>query len=245
MKLAPIPRKSLSDSLYEQLRDAIVEGEIAPGQALPSERLLAEQAGVNRQAVREALARLRQSGMITIVHGGGAYAADLWRSADMGAMHEFMVDRTGAVRQRAMADLSRMRNVIAVDMVELACRRGNDADRQAVADAVERAAALTDRGIDAAFSDALEEVWTCMARASGNLAYRLAQASFRSSTAEVVASLSAQPPPEALSALMDLYRRLAAAVVARDRATAIGLAGKALRVAAGMAQTAGVPGAKG
>ncbi len=245
MKLTPIPRKSLSDSLYDQLRDAIVEGEIPPGQALPAERLLAEQAGVNRQAVREALQRLRQSGLVTIVHGGGAYAADWRRASDLGAMHEFMIDRTGAVRQQAMADLSRMRNVMALDMVDIACRRGSDEDRQAVAAAVEKAAALTGGGIDASFADALEEVWTCLARASGNLAYRLAQAAFRSSTAEVVASLSAQPAPEDLARLMDLYRRLAAAVVARDRETAGQLTGTALRAAGALAQAAGVPGAKG
>ena len=46
MIIAPVPRKSLGDSLYEQLRDAIVDGTIAPGDALPSERELAEQFGL-------------------------------------------------------------------------------------------------------------------------------------------------------------------------------------------------------
>ena len=57
----PIERKSLADSVYEQLRDAIVGGEFPAGSSLPSERQLREQLGVNRGALREALKRLEEA----------------------------------------------------------------------------------------------------------------------------------------------------------------------------------------
>ncbi|MCB1155536.1 FadR family transcriptional regulator, partial [bacterium] len=52
--LEPIGRKSLSDSVYEQILARIVEGGIEPGEALPSERALCEMLQVNRGALREA-----------------------------------------------------------------------------------------------------------------------------------------------------------------------------------------------
>ena len=41
----------------------ILEGKLEAGSALPSERFLAEEFGVNRHAVREALKRLEQAGL--------------------------------------------------------------------------------------------------------------------------------------------------------------------------------------
>ena len=55
MAVQHVEKISVADHLADQLRKAIVHGELLPGQHLPAERLLAEQAGVNRQAVREAL----------------------------------------------------------------------------------------------------------------------------------------------------------------------------------------------
>lgn len=147
MQLTPIPRQSLSDALYRQLLDAIVDGDIAPGQALPAERALAEQAGVNRQAVREALQRLRRTGLIRVVHGGGAYATNWRRDADVAAMPEFVTDGQGRVRAEPSGDLLRMRNALSLDMVVLACRKGTDEQIESIAAAVAHVRALHDTGM--------------------------------------------------------------------------------------------------
>ncbi|UUY06381.1 winged helix-turn-helix domain-containing protein [Svornostia abyssi] len=42
---------------------------MAPGDPLPSERVLAEQFGINRHAVREAIKRLQQAGLVVVSQG--------------------------------------------------------------------------------------------------------------------------------------------------------------------------------
>ncbi|MBS2021563.1 MAG: FadR family transcriptional regulator [Deltaproteobacteria bacterium] len=68
-----------SDRLYrkiaKQLSDLISAGEFAPGQRLPSERELAEQLGVSRPSVREALIALEIEGKVEVRVGSGVFVA--------------------------------------------------------------------------------------------------------------------------------------------------------------------------
>lgn len=57
---------SLQERVYRRLREAIVSGSLAPGQRL-IETSLAEQLGVSRSPVREAIRRLAQDGLVTFV----------------------------------------------------------------------------------------------------------------------------------------------------------------------------------
>ena len=68
----------LSDRIHAQLRDQILAGELAPGAAVPSERRLSEQLGASRHAVREALKRLQEAGLVRISQGGATRVRD-WR----------------------------------------------------------------------------------------------------------------------------------------------------------------------
>jgi GntR family transcriptional repressor for pyruvate dehydrogenase complex len=66
---------SVSGRVYEHLRDAILTGAY---EELPSERRLSEELGASRHAVREALKRLQQSGLVRISQGGATRVRD-WR----------------------------------------------------------------------------------------------------------------------------------------------------------------------
>ncbi|MEV6300266.1 GntR family transcriptional regulator [Actinoplanes sp. NPDC051861] len=57
-----------ADKAYEQLRDAILDGDIAPNRRLVEEELAAR-LEVSRTPVREALLRLAQEGLVTRVRG--------------------------------------------------------------------------------------------------------------------------------------------------------------------------------
>ncbi|KUP94604.1 transcriptional regulator NanR [Tritonibacter horizontis] len=65
-----IVRLKLSDQVFERLREMVASGELAPGDVVPSERVLMERFGVGRPAVREALQAMQSKGLITITHGG-------------------------------------------------------------------------------------------------------------------------------------------------------------------------------
>jgi DNA-binding FadR family transcriptional regulator len=81
MRLAKIEPRSaddgaeakLSAGIYEQLFERIVAGEFAVNARLPSETELSRRFGASRPVVREALARLRDDGIIVSRQGSGSY----------------------------------------------------------------------------------------------------------------------------------------------------------------------------
>jgi DNA-binding GntR family transcriptional regulator len=60
-----LPRTTLSDDAYAALLDAIVTGELAPGERLRDQEL-AERLGISRTPVREALRRLADEGLVEV-----------------------------------------------------------------------------------------------------------------------------------------------------------------------------------
>ena len=74
----PPARTPLSEAIFVRLRDGILGGRPAAGEPLPSERVLAEELGCNRHAVREAVKRLQQAGLVAVSHGGATRVLD-WR----------------------------------------------------------------------------------------------------------------------------------------------------------------------
>ena len=54
----PIKQEKLSDVVYKQIKDAITSGKLKPGEKLPGERSLAEELGISRPPVRDAIKQL-------------------------------------------------------------------------------------------------------------------------------------------------------------------------------------------
>ncbi|MBI1203562.1 MAG: FCD domain-containing protein [Rhodopseudomonas sp.] len=63
----------LSNGIYQRIFEAILAGEFAVNARLPSEIDLAQRFGASRPVVREALARLRDDGIIVSRQGSGSY----------------------------------------------------------------------------------------------------------------------------------------------------------------------------
>ena len=62
------------EQVADQLRELIVTGELAPGERLPTETVLAREFGVSRATVREALRLLAAQGLIRTAKGAAAGA---------------------------------------------------------------------------------------------------------------------------------------------------------------------------
>jgi DNA-binding GntR family transcriptional regulator len=69
-------RPSLRDQVYQELRKAILSGPISPGSVLVQEQL-AEQLGISRTPVRDALDRLANEGLVIRSNGGRVQVAQL------------------------------------------------------------------------------------------------------------------------------------------------------------------------
>jgi DNA-binding FadR family transcriptional regulator len=71
--IQPLQRLSLFEALAAQVEEWILSGQLEAGAKLPSEDSLGRQFGVSRPVVREALARLRERGLIETVSGSGTF----------------------------------------------------------------------------------------------------------------------------------------------------------------------------
>src|SRR5689334_12694705 len=83
MPLQPVNRRSVPDAVFDQIAADVLSGEMAPGEALPSERRLAEALGVSRPAVREALKHLSAAGLVDVRQGDTTTVRDFRRFAGL------------------------------------------------------------------------------------------------------------------------------------------------------------------
>ncbi len=70
------PAKKLYQQVVAAIDEAIASGRYKPGQRLPAERDLAEEFGVSRPTVREAMLALEIRGIVEARHGSGVYVTD-------------------------------------------------------------------------------------------------------------------------------------------------------------------------
>jgi GntR family transcriptional regulator, transcriptional repressor for pyruvate dehydrogenase complex len=161
-------RVTVADTVHDRLRAQILSGEYPPQSLLPPEIELATREGVNRQAVREALQRLRQVGVVDIVHGGGARVLDWRRNGSLSLLTEAMFRSDGELDPRVTESIFRLRLVTLVDATRLAAE--HRADR-----VVERLRSLVDqmRAPDANDAVLRGTFWYVVTAASNNVAYRL------------------------------------------------------------------------
>ncbi|MCF3965517.1 FadR/GntR family transcriptional regulator [Streptomyces fuscigenes] len=85
MPLTSPRRSALSDQVITQLRRQITSGEWPVGSRVPTEPELAEQLGVARNTVREAVRALAHTGLLDIRQGSGTYVVATSELA--GVMH--------------------------------------------------------------------------------------------------------------------------------------------------------------
>lgn len=74
MKFQAIKKTRIYEEVVKQLKDLIANGELKPGDKLPSERELAAEFDVSRVSVRQALTVLETLGLIERKVGGGTFS---------------------------------------------------------------------------------------------------------------------------------------------------------------------------
>jgi len=110
-----IDRRLLRNDVYQRLRDAIVDGSLAPGEQLRDGELAAR-LGVSRTPVREALLRLSEAGLVVAQPGRSTTVSsldlrDVRGARDVvAAMHELAVREALASLTRADLDAMRQAN---------------------------------------------------------------------------------------------------------------------------------------
>lgn len=125
----------LYEQIVEQVEDAILKGQLKPGDQLPPERDLAHRFGVSRTAVREAVKTLREKGLLEAYMGRGTFVTNGTSQAIRQSL-DLMI-RIG--QQEGSTHLAELRQILEPEIAALAAPR---IDQQLLATMREAVAAM-------------------------------------------------------------------------------------------------------
>jgi DNA-binding FadR family transcriptional regulator len=122
----PIRRRKLSEEVAEQLQAMMLNGQLKPGENLPSERTLMSTFGVGRSSVREALFSLQRMGLVVVRNGEPACVTKPSAKALVeefsGAVAHILSDVDGA------RELQQARALYETILVRYAAKHASEAD---------------------------------------------------------------------------------------------------------------------
>jgi GntR family transcriptional repressor for pyruvate dehydrogenase complex len=122
----------LYEQIVQQIETSIREGKLKPGEQLPAERELAQQFGVSRTAVREAVKSLNEKGLVEAYSGRGTFVTS-GKSPSMRHSLEGFV-RSGGANWVHVAEL---REVLEPEMTARAATRIEEQQLVMMREAVE------------------------------------------------------------------------------------------------------------
>jgi len=227
MALKPVHRRSVTDHVFDQVLAEVVDGEIGVGEPLPSERRLAEVLGVSRPAVREALQRMAQTGLVEVRHGGSTTVRDFARSAGLDLLPRLLV-REGQLIPGVARSIVEARTVVGPGVAALAAERGGPTLAVRLGETLDLLAAVEDGPeADVERQRHALEFWDLLVDAADSIVFRLMFNSLRAAY---------EPALEALGPLLadevgqvGAYRVLTAAIAEGDPDTARTAADRVLR----------------
>ena len=121
-----IPNRALSDTVAQQLLAQIDKGTFARGGRLPTEAVLAQEFGVSRTVIREAISRLKNEGVVEPRQGSGVYVSA------HGAIRPLRIDYAEAMEGSSVLHILAVRRAIEAEVAAEAAMRRTDADMMAI-----------------------------------------------------------------------------------------------------------------
>lgn len=170
-------KRNMAEGIARTLRVKILGGDYSPGDRLPTETALAEDFGVNRATLREAIKKLEMLGLVTVQQRTGIHVRDYWQDSGLELLR-FLVE---AAVERDTLDLALLEDLLEARRffyAEIARLSAVRADAESLARLDEAVDEVLRADEAAAFLAADLAVVQILARASGNLAIRLVFNSF-------------------------------------------------------------------
>jgi GntR family transcriptional regulator, transcriptional repressor for pyruvate dehydrogenase complex len=231
----PLATSGLSDQLASALRAQVESGALRPGDRLPTELALAAQYAVSRTVVREAVSRLRSSGLLVARQGSGVFVA----AASAARPLDF--DSSVLARLDSVLHIVEVRRALESEVAALAAQRATLPQRQAILATLAQADASIASGSasvdeDLAFHQALAD-------AAGNPQFKrlLRHLEQYLRDAMAVTRRNESLKPEFITEVRQEHQAIADAVLAQDAATARAAAARHMHQAARRLQDADAP----
>jgi DNA-binding FadR family transcriptional regulator len=206
----PVRTATMFEETVERLGNAIRAGILPAGSRLPAERDLADQLGISRSTLRQALTTLVQSGHLVSLRGraGGTFVSE----------RPPLVERNGELLGAAAWGALDMRVAIETGATLLACERAESADLDTLEELIGRMEEVDDfevyRRADIRFHVGLAEV-------AGSPRLVTAMTEIQGQMSDLITRIA--HPPEVLEHANEQHRRLVGLLRRRDVTRAVRL----------------------
>jgi len=197
----------LVDRVVNEIQRLIVEGQLEPGMKLPPEREFAEQLGVSRTVIREAVHILVTKGLLETRHGVGTIVHQLTNDQVVASLNILL-----KVQGISIDDLHYVRSILEVEIAGLAAQQAAEAD---IAELTRIMAAMeVSRNAPQAFVAYDADFHQTLARMSHNYLLVVLLESIRDLMHEV--RLLVHRHPHLYETVVPDHRRLLERVIAQD-----------------------------
>jgi GntR family transcriptional repressor for pyruvate dehydrogenase complex len=137
-------RKTLTSQVVDYVLALMKNGDVKPGQRLPTETQLTQTLGISRTCVREAMKSLESLGLVNIRQRVGATVLEPSSSNFLSSEHFSLM-----VQSQQAEDLLEFRKIIEVGLASLAAEKARDEDIAAMRAALDKyRAELAGSGVD-------------------------------------------------------------------------------------------------
>jgi GntR family transcriptional repressor for pyruvate dehydrogenase complex len=122
----------LYEQIVQQIEESVLKGALKEGDQLPAERELAQQFGVSRTAVREAIKALHEKGLVDAYPGRGTFITN----GDSNSMRQSLDRILKGGQPDGAASLVEVREILEPEIAALAATRADDQDLATMREAV-------------------------------------------------------------------------------------------------------------
>ncbi len=155
-----IPAQALSDTVAQQLQVQIEKGSFVKSGKLPTEAVLAQEFGVSRTVIREAISRLKNEGMVEPRQGSGVFIVE------RAGIRPLRIDYAQAVEPGAVVQILALRRAIEAEVASEAAMRRTDAQMDVIEAKLAQIDVAVAQGEDGVTEDV--EFHRAIASATGN-----------------------------------------------------------------------------
>jgi DNA-binding FadR family transcriptional regulator len=126
-------KSNVSDKVYRMIKEKIINGEWKPGMKIASENQLAEELGVSRMSVREAMEKLVALDVIFKKRGEGTFVSDLNSAIYLNGLIPLVL-----INPDSLIDILEFRSIIEVGSTKLCAERCTKEDIELLQETYER-----------------------------------------------------------------------------------------------------------
>ncbi|HEX4460945.1 MAG TPA: FadR/GntR family transcriptional regulator [Polyangia bacterium] len=135
----PVGKPRVAEEIVQQLRGLILRGDYKVGDKLPPERKLAEELGVNRASLREAIKSLEHMGLVKTRQGDGTRVLDFMQTAGV-ELVSHLISGDGLPNLDVLTDMLDFRRWFGREVARQAAERADADDLKKLEAIAEQAA---------------------------------------------------------------------------------------------------------